>query len=278
MKIVHLSECSTVTPVKCVVALGCFDGVHLGHQEVIKAAKEIAHKQNMKCAVMTFSPHPKEVISRGKHKVNYLMPLADKADKIKGLGVDLLYVVDFNLQTAALPPKEFVEQYLVKLHVKHVVAGFDFTYGAKGKGNMSTLKNHARGRFYVTTILPITEQREKISSTRIRNTLKSGKVEEIPSLLGDVYQVKGEMLEMSDMFPNELSVVIYDQYTLPEAGVYEITVSVQGNTYKGSCEVHSFMQRVVSISVRDVWMFPEDTMVTICFLQQQYAKSCSVSS
>ncbi|MFX3624304.1 MAG: adenylyltransferase/cytidyltransferase family protein [Ectobacillus sp.] len=269
MKIVHLYQQNEGWGGEpCVMALGYFDGVHLGHQEVIQKAKQIAKTKQQKCAVMTFDPHPKEVIR--KQKVHYLMPLMDKARKLQDLGVDILYVVHFSLQVAAVPPEDFVENYLVRLNVSHVVAGFDFTYGAKGKGSMSTLKKHARGRFGVTTVLPVTECGEKISSTRIRNTLKAGCVEEMPDLLGHYYEVKGEIIEREGFFPNEASAAVYGRYTLPHAGVYEVSIYIEGKKYSAWCTVHPFMEHAVSLFVSKCYELHEGSAVAIQFLRQAY--------
>ena len=140
MKVVHVTNSnrdaflSEVEP--CVIALGFFDGVHLGHQAVIKAAKRAADEKKLPLVIMSFFPHPKEVLSNGKKIVSYLMPLADKQKKFKQLGVQTFCMVQFDSEFAALTPKQFVQNYLFDFGAQQIVAGFDFTYGCRGEGNM----------------------------------------------------------------------------------------------------------------------------------------------
>ena len=89
---------------------------------------------------MSFFPHPKVVISNGKEKVNYLMPISEKEKILKSLGVDTFYIVKFDKTFAQLSPEEFVAEYLTSLGVVHAVAGFDFTYGRRGAWEFESLK------------------------------------------------------------------------------------------------------------------------------------------
>lgn len=223
-----------------VIALGFFDGVHLGHQKVISTAKKLADENEMQCAVMTFSPHPKEVL-RGL-KVDYLSPLPEKINQIAKLGVDVLYVVEFTREFANLTPQQFVDQYLIGLHVKHVVAGFDYTYGKLGKGTMETLPFHSRKVFTQTTISKVENKQEKISSTYIRSLLMKGDVGKIPPLLGRYYEVVGKVIHGEKRgrqigFPT--ANIETDRYMLPETGVYAVRVKIndQKNTFDGVCNI-----------------------------------------
>ncbi len=133
-----------------VMALGFFDGLHKGHCEVIKTAARKAKERNVSLSVMSFFPHPKTVISNGKKQVCYLMPLAEKEAGLRKLGVDTFYMVEFDTEFAALTPEQFAAKYLLGLGVVHAVAGFDFSYGHKGLGNMERLKHDANGLIDVT--------------------------------------------------------------------------------------------------------------------------------
>lgn len=196
-----------------VMALGFFDGIHKGHCKVIDAAAEMAKANNLSLAVMSFFPHPKSVISN--KKVHYLMPLSEKEEKLRQLGVDTFYIVEFNKEFATLQPEEFVAQYLVNLGVVHAVGGFDYTYGFKGAGNMDRLKSDSGGLIDVTKVDKLAFCGEKISSTCIRERLLSGKVDELPPLLGHPYEVKGEW--------DGYTLTHKPYYTLPAPGCYEVT-------------------------------------------------------
>ncbi|WNF35415.1 bifunctional riboflavin kinase/FAD synthetase [Bacillaceae bacterium IKA-2] len=223
-----------------VLALGFFDGVHLGHQRVILTAKQMAEKKQMKSAVMTFNPHPKEVLGKHEGQLNYLSPLPEKQKLFEKLGIDVLYIVEFTLDFANLTPQQFVDDYLIGLHVKHIVAGFDYSYGKLGKGTMETLPFHSREEFTQTTISKVERGIDKISSTFIRSLLNDGKVSLIPEFLGRYYQVKGEVVHGEKLgtklgFPT--ANIETDRYILPCTGVYAVCANLNGRNFEGVCNV-----------------------------------------
>lgn len=160
------------------MALGFFDGIHYGHLEVIQTAKGIARDKELSLSAMSFFPHPKVVISDGKEQVNYLMPITEKEKILESLGVDTFYIVKFDKTFAQLSPEEFVADYLISLGVVHAVAGFDFTYGRRGLGNLNRLKQDSKGHIEATQVEKVECEGVKISSTRIREMLLQGRVEE----------------------------------------------------------------------------------------------------
>lgn len=224
-----------------VMALGYFDGVHLGHQQVIQTAVDIAAEKGYKSAVMTFHPHPSVVLGKQERHVQLITPLKDKERLIAQLGVDYLYVVEFTPSFAELLPQQFVDDYIIRFHVKHVVAGFDFTYGRLGKGNMETLPFHSREQFSHTTVPKLARNGEKISSTYIRGLLKSGEVRQLPQLLGRFYTIEGTVVDgekrgRSIGFPTA-NIEPTDDYLLPALGVYAVKVHIGAETFEGVCNV-----------------------------------------
>ncbi|MFZ4452697.1 FAD synthetase family protein [Salibacterium aidingense] len=218
-----------------VMALGFFDGVHLGHQEIIKSAKAIADQKNLQLAVMTFYPHPSTVINKGEQITRYLTPLPVKEKMFKKLGVDLLYVVKFERKTAKVSHKDFVDDYLYGLHCRHAVAGFDYTYGFKGEGNMAQLNLDAEGRFGVTTVEKMEKHSHKVSSTLLRELISSGQVEHVPSYLGGRYEMQGVLRQENHQY----RMYIDADYFLPSPGTYEVTLKNGPVVTKGMCEVSS---------------------------------------
>ncbi|WP_191090752.1 cytidyltransferase [Niallia endozanthoxylica] len=245
MKTVYLThgpEFSLPKPEPCVMAMGFFDGVHVAHQQVILEAKNIARKRKIKLAVMTFFPHPREVLNLGKEKMNYLTPLEVKLDRFSKLGVDIVYVIKFDLVFAELSPKEFIDTYVTGLGVKHAVAGFDFTYGQKGKGTMKTMSTDGEGKFLVTVISKLDYKGQKISSTFIRNLLSHGEVNEIASYLGDYYETRGKVVSHYHSRIGKrfyIDVAVHPYYTLPANGIYEVEMHSEGHVYHGSALVYS---------------------------------------
>jgi cytidyltransferase-like protein len=207
----------------CVMALGFFDGLHYGHREVIKTALRKAKEKGVSLAVMSFFPHPKSVLSNGEKKIDYLMPLSVKERILRELGVDTFYIAQFNKEFASLSPEQYVRDYLVKLGVIHAVAGFDFSYGSRGIGNLERLKRDSGGIIDVTKVEKVMCRGEKISSTSIRERLTAGNVEELSDFLGRCYEVECKW--------DGQSFNLKPYYTLPAPGYYTVTIN-KGNLSK----------------------------------------------
>ncbi|MFP7232320.1 bifunctional riboflavin kinase/FAD synthetase [Bacillus subtilis] len=226
---------------KSVMALGYFDGVHLGHQKVIGTAKQIAEEKGLALAVMTFHPHPSHVLGRDKEPKDLITPLEDKINQIEQLGTEILYVVKFNEVFASLSPKQFIDQYIIGLNVQHAVAGFDFTYGKYGKGTMETMPDDLDGRAECTMVEKLTEQDKKISSSYIRTALQNGDVELAKVLLGQPYFIKGIVIHGDKRgrtigFPTA-NVGLNNSYIVPPTGVYAVKAEVNGEVYNGVCNI-----------------------------------------
>ncbi|WP_404409244.1 bifunctional riboflavin kinase/FAD synthetase [Jeotgalibacillus malaysiensis] len=223
------------------IALGFFDGVHLGHQKVIGAALDYARENGVKSAVMTFDPHPSVVLSAKKSNVQYLSTLEQKIKKIEALGIDYVLVVRFTSAFASLEPQEFVDQYLIGLNAVHITAGFDYSYGKFGRGKMETLPFHARGKFTSTTVEKQTDDNEKISSTRIRELLSAGNTNKAAALLGSSYEteglvVHGEKRGRKIGFPTA-NIETLNNLLIPSPGVYAVKLKVNDIWHDGICNV-----------------------------------------
>ncbi|MFD1030963.1 bifunctional riboflavin kinase/FAD synthetase [Metaplanococcus flavidus] len=245
MKIVHLNYPNHMKPEEQLgplsMALGFFDGVHKGHQKVIGEALEKAQQLDAKSAVMTFDPHPSLVLGGRKEEMVYITPLQQKMDILKEMGVDVCFIVRFTSDFAQLQPEEFISHFIEDLGVVHVSAGFDFSFGAKGQGNMELMKSFSNGRFGVSVIGKLEDGQQKISSTRIREHLKSGRVEEVCRLSGRPFKVSGTVINGDKRgrtigFPT--ANVEPDLGTfVPGRGVYAVRLHVQDEIHDGVCNV-----------------------------------------
>ncbi|QCR32135.1 FAD synthetase family protein [Lysinibacillus sp. SGAir0095] len=197
-----------------VIALGFFDGLHKGHKKVILEAKKVANEKNQPLSVMSFFPHPKSVLSKGKVEVEYLMPLEEKQKQLALLEVDYFLVVEFTMEFAALSPKQFIKDYVLGLGATHVVCGYDYTYGKMGTGSPSSIVADSMGKLDVSIVPKVDLRGDKISSTRIRELLSAGNVSFISELIGEPYSV--EWCPQNGLLP---------YYTLPTAGEYEVTIT-----------------------------------------------------
>ncbi|OAT72723.1 FAD synthetase family protein [Parageobacillus thermoglucosidasius] len=240
----HKNDPHFVASCPAVAALGFFDGVHLGHQKVIQTAKKIADERGLKTAVISFFPHPKEIIGKTGERIDYLLPPAEKAKKFSHLGVDYFYLIRFTPKFARLEPKEFVWKYLVPLQVKHAVAGYDFSYGRKGKGSLDTMEEDSGYSITVTKVENVERNDEKISSTLIRTKIQLGLMEELPDYLGEFYETKGKMICAEGK--NELILDRY--YMIPPEGCYDVEI------YKGK---RWFEGRVLVTEQKNIyWLGP----------------------
>src|SRR5699024_953550 len=218
-------------------AIGFFDGIHKGHQKVIKIAVNQAKSNNMESAVITFHPHPSVVLKKDVQHVQYITPLREKQAILQQLDIDRLYIITFNKELSSLEPQTFIDHFIINLNIKALVAGFDYTYGHKGKGNMQTLKEHSRGRFDYTVIDQVQSGDQKISSTRIRELLRSGQVEKANELLGRPLVVRGVVKEGEKRgreigYPTA-NLEAESETLLPKIGVYAVKVRFKNEVYEG---------------------------------------------
>jgi riboflavin kinase / FMN adenylyltransferase len=226
-----------------VMALGYFDGIHLGHQKVISTAKKIADEHHWKSAVMTFDPHPSVVLSPNHNHVELITPLDEKIRLIESLGIDYLIIVRFTSNFASLDPGEFVNQYIIGLNVQHVVAGFDFTYGKFGKGTMETIPLHSNNKFNYTKIEKLVDQNgeEKVSSTLTRKLLREGDLTGVHHLLGRFYRTSGVVIHGEKRgrqigFPTA-NIQLKNDYIVPKNGVYAVRIFVNDTWFNGVCNI-----------------------------------------
>lgn len=233
----------------CVMVLGFFDGIHLGHRALIDAGKKIAGEKQLKLAVMTFFPHPSNILPVKNKITSYLTPLADKQRLLKNLGVDTLYIVKFTEQFAGHSPDEFIQRYVAGLNCRHVVAGFDFTYGHKGKGNMERIKSDGKGLFDVTTVPKKVFKHEKISSTKIRALLDEGKVDDVHHFLGSHYRTVGivESQSFDRASGKTLAHIVFQDYYLPKKGGYIVETITEDTTVDSICLLHDIDSGVLML-------------------------------
>ncbi|MDK1716457.1 riboflavin biosynthesis protein RibF [Dellaglioa algida] len=245
MKVIYLTEPydpKEIDDEAISLAMGFFDGVHLGHQKVILKAKQKANEKKIKLAVMTFDKHPSvQFQKKPERSIKYLTSMEKKISLMEGLGVDIFYILTLNNDLASLTPQDFVTKYMINLHAQVVVAGFDYTYGKKDIANMDTLSKYAHQQFEVVTVPELVSEDQKISSTRIRAAIDKGQINDVNRLLGYEYQTIGEVVHGEARgrelgFPT-LNLEFNEHIRIPGPGIYVTRVQVSGVWYRGMASI-----------------------------------------
>ena len=218
------------------VVLGNFDGIHIGHQELIRLGRSIADQHGEELAVFTFHP---QIQALHNPEFRYLLTDSQKQNKFTQMQVEHIETIPFDAQIASLSPEAFVKQILFEhMHARHVVVGFNYTFGHKGAGNSTMLMELCKAyNIDVTVMQPCYADDEIISSSAIRQYLLQGNIEKANTLLGYVYTLYGEVVHGKQIgrtigFPTA-NIPVPEQQILPANGVYAAMVTVDGDRYPG---------------------------------------------
>lgn len=184
----------------CALTIGNFDGVHRGHQALLARVRAASQALGLEAAVMTFEPHPREYFARRSGDLSRaparIANLRDKLEDLSKAGIDRVIVEHFNEQFASISPEDFTERVLVEgLHVKWLMVGDDFCYGARRAGNVEMLKEAGRRHgFQVETLPTVREGDQRISSSAVRAALAAGDLQGTGALLGHPYAMSGHVI------------------------------------------------------------------------------------
>jgi riboflavin kinase/FMN adenylyltransferase len=213
----------------CVLTIGAFDGVHRGHQEMIRVLRERAADHGLPAAVLSFEPTPREFFARGLPP-GRLTRLREKYHALREYGVDRLLLSRFDERMRAMAAQSFVEDILVgALGARHIVVGHDFRFARNHEGSVATLRAYApAGGFDVTEVPPFEIDGERVSSSLIRTALEAGDLNRAAKLLGRPYRMTGKVIRGARLgrtlgFPTA-NLRLHRRAT-PVAGVFAIRVS-----------------------------------------------------
>ncbi len=219
-----------------VVALGNFDGVHRGHQELISTAAKLSKEIGVKCAVFTFSNHPRNFMA-GNIVVKNILYDKDKARIIEKLGIDYLFSIPFTSEIMNMCPEEFVKNLIVdKFNAKAVVTGYNHRFGKGAAGNNLMLKSLGeKYGFGVSVIDPVMVDGQVVSSSLIREMIESGEMDRSFDLLGRYYSIAGTVVVGNKIgrtigFPTS-NIMIDDNMVTPSHGVYITYCKYNGVVY-----------------------------------------------
>ena len=220
------------------LALGVFDGVHIGHQKVIQTAVDAAEQSGGVAGVLTFSPNPIQVLAPQKTPKRILASLSHKARLLENLGCEVMMVQEFSLEFAACRAKDFIRQIVDACgDLRSISVGEDWQFGKGREGNVTSLKEWGKEfGFEVFAAEPVMCGGERISSTRIRQAIRDGNLEAIREMLGRPYMVLGDVLRGRQLARNlgfpTANVKAHNEQ-LPPDGVWAVKVLVDGEWKRG---------------------------------------------
>lgn len=218
------------------IAIGKFDGLHIGHQALLREVLQ-AKEEGLQAVVFTFDPSPSAFFSGKPEKL--LTPREEKRRLLEKMGVDILYELPLNAETAAIDPDEFIREFLVnKLHAARIVCGPDLSFGRGGKGDYVLLQSMAQENGYeAVQIDKIYAYGEAVSSSLVRRLVGEGDFEKVEFLLGSPYAFSGTIVPGrqlgSKLGMATANIVPQEEKLLPPYGVYFATALLDGREYEG---------------------------------------------
>ncbi|MDE5431137.1 bifunctional riboflavin kinase/FAD synthetase [Elizabethkingia meningoseptica] len=224
------------------MSLGMFDGVHKGHQEIIKKLKKSGEADHLEPALLTFWPHPRKVL-QPETEIKLLNTLDEKLHLLESFGIQKVFLQEFNDDFRNLSGEEFVKQILLeKLHMKHIIIGYDHHFGKNKSGNFQLLEEMAADNgFVVEETQAVLVDELAVSSTKIRNALAEGNIQTANQFLGYHYPVSGKVVQGKQIgrtigYPTA-NIDVDPIKLLPKNGAYIVDVLLNGQHYKGMLSV-----------------------------------------
>lgn len=224
------------------LSIGMFDGVHLGHQSIINKLNRISESKNLESGILTFWPHPRKVFNPNDD-LKLLNTIEEKTYLLQKNGLQQLFLKEFDEDFRNLAGEEFVKQILVeKLQVKHLIIGYDHTFGKNRSGDFSLLKKMGPELgFEVEQVEAVSYKDLNISSTQIRNALSNGDILSANEMLGYNYSISGTVIHGKKIgrtigYPTA-NIEVDSIKLLPKKGAYIVDVFVKDQHYKGMLSI-----------------------------------------
>lgn len=222
----------------CILTIGSFDGLHLGHQALIRKVTELAKASKTDSAMLTFHPHPRSVLGRDGKPVELITTMKERVRRLEQLGLDHLAIIPFTRDLSEMQPLAYVEQYIANaFKPKRVVIGFDHRFGYQRSGDAALLARLGKAYSFEVEVIDAQKVTElKISSTRIREALAHGAISEANSLLGYAFELEGVVVHGEKRgreldYPTANLLLRDAKKLIPKPGVYWGISTVDNEEY-----------------------------------------------
>ena len=227
-----------------VVTIGTFDGVHLGHQAIFKKMKELAQSVGGETVVVTFSPHPRQVLNIDSSNLRFITTPEEKLHRFEEYGVDNVVIVNFTREFSRTPSETFIKDYIIdNLKPAYIVVGYDHHFGKNRMGDFDLLNDlKKKYNFKVERIAAQDVEHIAISSTKIRHALAQGNVKSANRLLGYIYSVTATVVLGNEIgrtigFPTANLELAKEYMLFGRGGVFACLVDYEGKTYKAMANI-----------------------------------------
>lgn len=263
-----------------VVTLGTFDGVHKGHQQILKRMRERAEALDGESILLTFWPHPRMVLQPDDNNLQLLNTIDEKIELLENSGLDNLIIIPFTIEFSRITYLDFIRDFLVeKLNTKAIIVGYDHHFGKNREGSFEQLEECAPIYNFELEQVPAEMDGEiSISSTKIRNAILEGNVKKAASCLGYPYMVNGKVVSGRKMgrelgFPTA-NIEADEKYKLiPADGVYAVQVKIGEKLYNGMANIgnrptFSGLSKTLEVNIFDFDEQIYDTKISIFFMEK----------
>jgi len=238
----HINEITNLT--NSIVTIGTFDGVHLGHQKIIKRLVELKQKHGGETLLFTFNPHPRKVLFPQQTDLKLITTTEEKCELLKQFGIDNVLVYPFTKEFSLMNADQYISEIIVKaLHTKTLVIGYDHKFGSNREGSIETLKKYSQQfHFNVEEISAHEINQLNVSSTRIRKAIEDGDVKTANEFLGYTFFVSGKVVKGKQLgrqigYPTANIQIGDADKLIPKIGVYAVNVEHKNKRYKGMLNV-----------------------------------------
>lgn len=229
---------------KSAVTVGTFDGVHLGHRQIIKELNKTKEEKGLRSVVVTFDPHPQIVLRNKAKDIKLLNTTEEKLDHFRELDIDLVYIINFTKEFSQTHAVDFYKDYLINgTGLSDLVLGYDHMFGKDREGNFDTLKElSSEHGFTVHKIGEYAPGGEHVSSTEIRKALSEGDIPKANRLLGEKYSLSGTVIHGNKKgrelgYPTANIEIDAHFKLIPKTGIYAVEVEIEGKRYFGMMSI-----------------------------------------